>query len=147
MGKTKIVTLSETQRQELEEGYRHGTSHAFRQRCHMILLKSEKRSALQVAAILGCCEMVVNTWLARYATEGLPGLHTRPGQGRTAILQPTDLEQVKTAVKESRQRLAQVKEGLAQELGKQFSVSSLKRFVKKMVVVEHGLENGSKGSR
>ncbi len=42
MGKKKIVELSDEQRVELEKGYRKGKSHAFRQCCRMILLKSEK---------------------------------------------------------------------------------------------------------
>ena len=42
MGKTKIVQLSDEQREELEEGRRNGKSHDFRERCQMILLKSEK---------------------------------------------------------------------------------------------------------
>ena len=65
MGKKKIVELNDTQRAELEKGYRTGKSHCFRVRCQMILLKNEKRTSVEVAEILGCCEVVVNNWLKR----------------------------------------------------------------------------------
>jgi len=90
----------------LEKGYRHGHSAAFRQRCHIILLKSQRRSSLEVAGIIGCCEVVVNSWLTRYQEEGVAGLHTKAGRGRKAILQAeTDLERVREAVRGNRQRL------------------------------------------
>lgn len=77
MGKTKAVELNLEQRTALEKGYRKGTSHVFRTRCQMVLLKSEKCSSLEVADVLGCCEIVVNNWLHRYEAEGIEGLKTR----------------------------------------------------------------------
>lgn len=97
MGKIKVVELTEDQRCELENGYRKGRSHAFRTRCQMILLKSERRTSVAVADILGCCEVVVNNWLKRFETEGIEGLKTRPGRGRPPILSsqnPLHLEKV-----------------------------------------------------
>ncbi len=38
MGKTKIIELTEENRQELENGWRNGASHAFRMRCYRSLL-------------------------------------------------------------------------------------------------------------
>ena len=78
MGKTKVIELTVEQRGELEKGYRNGKSHTFRCRCQMILLKSEKRTSLQVAKVMGCCEMAINNWLTRYLDEGIKGLETRP---------------------------------------------------------------------
>lgn len=49
MGKTRIVILTDEQRQVLEKGYQNGKSHAFRKRCHIVLLKSEKRSSEEVS--------------------------------------------------------------------------------------------------
>ena len=46
MRKKKTIQLSEAQRMELENGYRNSQSHAFRQRCQMILLKSGNRSSV-----------------------------------------------------------------------------------------------------
>lgn len=43
MAKIKAIELTEEQRTALEKGWRHGPSHAFRQRCQMILLKAQWR--------------------------------------------------------------------------------------------------------
>jgi transposase len=142
MGKTKIVELSRLQRVELEDGYRNGRTHSFRQRCLMVLLKSEKRTSLEVAAIVGGCEMTVNNWLARYQSAGINGLQTRPGRGRKAILTTADLELVKAAVKQSRQRISVARAELETSLGKEFSQSSLKRYLKKTVAATNALEKG-----
>ena len=141
MGKIKVIELTKEQRLELENGYKNGKSHSFRQRCQIILLKSEKRTSLEIESILGCCEMVVNNWLKRYQTEGIKGLQTRAGRGRKTILQAVDLEQVKKAVKENRQRISLAKAELEESLGKEFSINSLKRFLKKTTQAINELES------
>ena len=142
MGKIKTIELTPEQRTALEKGYREDPSHAFRLRCHMILLKSQQRSSAQIAETLGCCEVVVNTWLQRYQTQGLDGLHTKPGRGRKAILNPeTDLAQVKATVQSNRQRISLAKAELEEALGKNFSQKTLERFVKNMVLAINASES------
>lgn len=64
---------------------------------------------------------------------GLQGLHTKPGQGRKPILdKEEDGARVKAAVKKERQRLRHAKAGLEGELGKEFSLKTLKRFLKNL---------------
>ncbi len=36
MGRIKVIELTKPQREELEDGYRNGKTHSFRQRCQMI---------------------------------------------------------------------------------------------------------------
>lgn len=142
MGKTKVIELTTEQRLALESGYRNSASHAFRQRCQMVLLKSEKRSSLAITKILGGCEMSIKNWLRRYEVEGLAGLKTRAGRGRPSILQAdSDLAQVTAAVKQSRQRLSLAKAELEKSLDKRFSATTLKRFLKKKVAASNALEN------
>lgn len=142
MGKTKIIELTDEQRTALESGYRTGTTHAFRQRCQMILLKTEKRTAAQITAILGGCEVVINNWVKRFEAEGIKGLETRPGRGRKAILETTDMVAVRAMVRENRQRIGQAKAELERGLGKQFSQTTLKRFLKKTIAASNALEEG-----
>jgi hypothetical protein len=52
MRKIKTVELTRAQRTEIEKGYRAGSSHAFRVCCQMILLKSERRTAKEIADLL-----------------------------------------------------------------------------------------------
>ncbi len=141
MGKTKIVQLTDEQRQELENGYRNGNSHGFRARCQMVLLKSEKRTSVEITEILGGCEMAVNNWLKRYEKEGVKGLEIRAGRGRKAILQAKDLESVKAQVKLARQRVSLAKSELENSLERSFSLSTLKRYLKKTVAAINELEN------
>ncbi len=141
MGKTKLIQLTDEERQELENGYRNGSSHGFRAHCQMVLLKSEKRTSVEITEILGGCEMAVNNWLKRYEKEGLKGLEIRAGRGRKAILQAKDLESVKAQVKLARQRISLAKSELENSLEKRFSLSTLKRYLKKTVAAINALEN------
>lgn len=142
MGKTKIVQLSDSQREALEDGYRNGKSHAFRERCQMILLKSEKRTSAEIARFLDCHKITVHEWVKRFEAEGIEGLKMRPGRGRRAILQvSTDLSRVRAAVQRSRQRISLAKAELEAELEKPFSTATLKRFLKKTIAASNELEN------
>jgi len=141
MGKTKVIQLSDAQRQELTDGHRSGKSHAFRERCQMILLKSEKRTSAEIARFLECHKITVNGWVKRFEAEGIEGLKMRPGRGRRAILQAsTDLSRVRAAVERSRQRISLAKVELEAELQKPFSTTTLKRFLKKTVAASNALE-------
>ncbi len=148
MGKIKTVELTRAQRNELEKSYRAGSSHAFRIRCQMILLKSELRTAAEIADLLGCCEVVVNNWLKRYESEGIEGLSTRPGRGRKPVLDAEqDLPRVKAAVAANRQRLSLAKAELEAELGKNFSTKTLERYIKNMVLAINASESVPHRSR
>lgn len=139
MGRIRYVELSAPEQAALEQGYSQGKSHAYRRRCQMILLKSQGRSSQEVARIVGGCEVVVNTWLDRYQQEGLGGLQTRSGRGRTPILDgEADGEAVHWAVAHNRQRLSVAKAELEEALGKTFCQRTLRRFVKKTVHAING---------
>jgi transposase len=137
MGKTKVIELSTKQRAALEKGYRKGKSHAFRMRCQMMLLKSEKRSSLEVGEILGCCEIVINNWLHRYEEEGIKGLETRAGRGRKPKLStqnPLHLQTVKAEIAKHPQSVKTVVASLEEELDVTMHPDTLKRFLKKLVI-------------
>jgi transposase len=133
MGKTRIITLTAEQRESLETVYKTGKTHAIRQRCQLVLLKSEKRSSAEVSAILKVCEPSVNTWLDRYELDGIDGLMTKKGRGRKPILkQETDTGIIKAALKADRQRLTIAQVNIEKELNKKFSTMTLKRFLKSL---------------
>jgi transposase len=134
MPRIKVIELSAAEQTALEHGYQQGSSHAFRQRCQMILLKSQGRTASQVAGIVGVCEMSVHNWMHRYEDQGFAGLQTKAGRGRKAILQEDDLESVQATVARHRQRLSVAKAELEQALGKSFCQETLTRFIKKTVL-------------
>lgn len=119
--------------QALKGGYSQGSRHAFRKRCHVVLLKAEGRSSKDIGAIVGMHEVSVGNWLNRYEAEGIDGLLTKAGRGRKPLLdEEQDAATVRTVIQEERQRLKQAKELLEQKLNKQFSQKTLKRFLKSL---------------
>jgi len=130
--RAKSIKLTSEQRTVLEEGYKKGKA-TFSRRCHMILLKSENRTSLEVANIVGTNQISVNGWVNRYLAEGIDGLKTKPGRGRKRILDvQKDEKKVKAAVKRERQRLKLAKADLEKDLGKEFSLKTLQRFLKNL---------------
>ena len=141
MPKTIVIALTAQERTALENAARYGPTPSFRLRCQAILLKTQKRPSADVASQLGCCEVALNTWLKRYQQDGLAGLNVKTGRGRKPILQTqTDLAAVRRAVQGSRQRLSLAKAELEQDLGKEFSQLTLRRFLKKTVDATNVLE-------
>jgi transposase len=146
MGKTRTIELTDQQRTALEQGYRKGKNHAFRFRCQMVLLKSENRSSVEIAKMLGCCEVVINNWLTRFEQEGIQGLRTRPGRGRKPILStqnPIHLQKVKAEIAKHPQSVKTVIAKLAQDLDLQMHPDTLKRFLKRLVTASVGLGEAS----
>ena len=134
--RTRILELSASEQAELTKGYKEGQSAVFRKRCHVLLLKGQGRSSREVGEILGLSEQAVGKWISRYESEGIEGLKTKPGRGRKPILdKQADAEQVKEVIKKERQRLKLAKAELEELLGKQFSLDTLKRFLKNSTVV------------
>ena len=84
--KIRKIKLTDSQRLALEEGYRHGKTASFRKHCHIILLKSEDRTAKDIAQITDTNLQSVYKWLDRYEEQGIQGLQTKAGQGRPKIL-------------------------------------------------------------
>ena len=135
MGKRRTIELSLTDRLALEYAFRTGTSPAFRQRCQLVLLKSQGRTSKEVAAIVKQHYVSVNTWLNRYQQGGLLALQTKPGRGRKALLhKETDADLVRRTVQQERQRLSQAKSQLEQQLGRPMSLKTLQRFLKNLTV-------------
>ena len=136
MGRTLKVILTNEQRLELEHGYKTGDSHAFRQRCRMVLLKSSGKLTKDICQIVGInSQNQINIWIRRYQshydTIGISVLHNADGQGRKPIFDSkTESEKIKAVVKQERQKLSNAKEILEKELNKSFNIKTLKNFLK-----------------
>lgn len=131
MGRVNTPILTEEERSELETGRQTGGKPAFRTRCHVILLKAQGRTSRDVGQITGMSHVSVNSWLKRYRSEGLSGLHTRPGRGRKPALTPErDAESVLAVVRSHRQRLATAKAEWERQSGRSVSATTLRSFLK-----------------
>jgi transposase len=133
--KTKPKILDSEAREQLESGYKLSERHSFRQRCKMVLLKSEGYSLQQVAVILDTNLISVHNWLKRYDKDGIEGLQTKPGQGRKRILAEEHISIVRSAVEQERQRLSQARLIVEESIGKKMSNETLTRFLKVITAV------------
>lgn len=132
----KIELLSES-RKSLEKGYKSGSTVCYQRRCHIIILKSEGYSSKEIGVILNCNQLSVNNWIIRYEKLGIAGLKTKSGQGCKPKLIKGDLEVVRKAVQEERQRLTQAKLLIEERLDKRFCTKTLTRFLKVMTAVSN----------
>jgi transposase len=130
MGRVNTPILSARDRLFLEHGLKKGESHCFRNRCHVILLKSEGRTSKDVGLITGMSHISVNHWVTRFKTEGISGLYNKPGQGRKSVLDEQDREGLLASVKRHRQRMQTAKAEWEASRGKSISDSTLRRFLK-----------------
>ena len=95
----------------------------------------------EVASILGTNQISVNNWVKRYNCQGISGLYTQVGRGRKPILdKEADREKVEEAVKKERQRLKHAKDELEKNLGKEFSMKTLHRFLKQLSANGNGYD-------
>ena len=133
--KTKSIYLPQDMKVELEQGYKLSNHSGFRQRCKMILLKSEGYSLKVIALILGTNIISVHNWLKRYEENGIEGLRTKAGQGRKPILESEHLSIVRSAVEQERQRLSQARKIVEENIGRKMSNETLTRFLKAITAV------------
>ena len=131
--KKKFIELKETEKITLQEGSKNGKTKAFRERCHCLWLSSEGYQVKELARIFQVTEICVYGWLQRWETGGIVRLRDKQGRGRKPILQAEDLPQIKKRVQENAQRLKIARQKLKEELGREFSAKTLKRFLKSLI--------------
>ena len=131
----KITTLqlTDSEKHDLEIAYKTGDSHCYRTRCKAILLKSQGKSANEIASILDVSIPSVFNWIKRYGDEGINGLKTRTGRGRKPIIDSSDEEIIRKAIEEDRQNVSKVREAWQNATGKKASDATLKRFLSYLV--------------
>ena len=128
----RFITLDAAERTTLQAGRHHHPKHQFRARCQCLLLSADGQGVAALMAVLGVSRTTVFAWFARWEMGGLAGLANAPGQGRPPVLTAADTEQVKAAVEANRQQRKEVTATLRQELNKDFSPKTLKRFLKSL---------------
>lgn len=106
---------------------------AVRKRCHCLLLSSAGYGIEDLVAVFQVSSNTIYDWLKRWETRGLSGLRDVPGRGRKPILSQADLPQIKVRVQANAQRLKIARQELKEELGREFSEKTLRRFLKTLV--------------
>lgn len=129
MGKIKELKLTPQQQSALENGYRKGSSHAFRMRCKAVLLKAQGLSSLKIGEQLDMNQVSVNKWVKRFESEGINGLNTRPGRGRKAIISTQDEAIIRQAIEKDRSSVLAAKAQWEAATGKTACEETLRRFL------------------
>ena len=141
----RFVHLEPDEVLTLQEGYKNVPHHQFKQRCHALLLSHQGKEMATIKDIFAVSLATVSNWFTAWETKGIVGLRNQKGQGRKAILQPTDFPLVKEKLQANPQHLRAVREELKAELAKDFSQKTLKRFLKELAMPGGGV--GAKVSK
>ncbi len=134
----KYIELAEAEKITLQEGHKNGKVPAFQTRCHCLILSSEGYQVKELAGIFRVSEISIYTWFKRWEASGIVGLRDKEGRGRKPILRAEDLAQIKRRVQENAQRLKIARQQLKEELGREFSTKTLKRFLKSLIAATNG---------
>ena len=129
----KFIKLNEAENITLQEGRKNGKTEQFQERCHCLLLSSDGYEVKELAGIFQVSEISIYGWLKRWERSGIVGLRDKAGRGRKPILTDEDLPPVKAVVQANAQALKLAREKLKQELGREFSAKTLKRFLKSLI--------------
>ena len=96
-------------------------------------LSSKGYAVKELASIFRVSEISIYSWIKRWEVGGIVGLRDKPGRGRKPILRAEDLAVIKEKVQENAQRLKVARQKLKEELGREFSTKTLKRFLKSLI--------------
>lgn len=146
MGRTLKIHLTDFQKQELNTGFRNGSTHCFRERCRMVLLKSEGLTTREICNFVTVkSQGQINHWIKIYLTDypklGIAVLRNAEGQGRKPLFNSdTQTERIKELVKQERQKLSLAKAILEKEMGKPFHIRTLQLFLKSLTAAIDDLD-------
>jgi transposase len=135
-GKKRFIELKTSEKSALEIGWKTRKKATFRNRCHYILLSNQRMTINEIGLIYNKGYQGISRWLNRYEKEGLSGLHTGKGKGRPAIIRidnKAEIEKVEELVEKYPKNLKVVVAKIKEELGKEMSVKTLQRILKKTI--------------
>lgn len=127
---TKYVkTLTDAQRTELHTIMKSDAPQRKRLRAHAILLSDRRYSIDQIADIYQVDRDSVSLWIDHWESDQHHGLDDDPRSGRPRKLAPEQREQAVKVVLEEPRSLRQGLSVIATQLGKTFSLTTLKRLM------------------
>jgi len=127
--------LTDEQKSSLKKGYQTGKSHSFRKKCQCIILRDEGKTVQELSEMYSVGKNTIYIWLKLWKTEGIKGLHTKPGQGRPPKFDLTNKNQVKTIktmVENEPKNLNRIVGQVKSKFGIEVSKRTLIRFLKNL---------------
>ena len=143
--KRYIKKLAQGEKSSLEKGYKHGKSPVTRRKCQAMLLSNKGQTVQELATLYEVKTRTAYEWFNDWEKAGIKGLMMKPGRGRKPKLKSENIEHVekiKKLVENKPQRLRDVVQEIETDLGIKISKKTLKRFLKKNLIIDgNGSEN------
>ena len=70
----------------MDAGYKTGSKHHYRQRCHALLLSHTRHTIGEISRLLNRRQETIRAWMNAFGKLGLGGLGIAFGRGRKAII-------------------------------------------------------------
>jgi transposase len=116
----------------LNEPVKNHHSHRVRRRAHAVLPSSGRFCIDNIASACSCDRDTVSSWLKAWETGGIRGLYDLPRSGAPPKLTEPDIEIIGKFTDEHPNSPKIILAKSIEKTGKNFSMSSLKRIVKKL---------------
>jgi transposase len=126
-----VHTLTDHQRELLEQTMKADTSFRARARAHSLLLSDQGVPIKNIAKTYQVDRDTVSSWITKWEQQGTQSLHDKPRSGRPSKLTPDEQALAHQYIKEEPRALKGVVERLATKTAKRLSIASLKRLAKK----------------
>ena len=126
-----VHTLTDDQREFLEQTMKTDTSFRARARAHSLLLSDQGAPIKNIAKTYQVDRDTVSSWITKWEQQGAQSLHDKPRSGRPSKLTPDEQALAHQYIKEEPRALKGVVERLATKTAKRLSIASLKRLAKK----------------
>lgn len=136
--KEKHIELIDTEFFTLQQGAKYHPKPEFREKCRGLLLNHAGVTIKQIAVHLSVNHNTVGNWIMAWEEFGITGLHRKTGQGRIPILTVTSsihVEALTKAVETNAQNVKIVQAELIEALNTPMSADTVKRFLKKIVIL------------
>lgn len=129
-----IKPLSEVEKQTLEEVRRNHPQFRVRNRAQALLLNARAYPITQLQDLFEVGRDTISAWLNGWESKGIVGIFDEARSGRPSIFTPDEKSKFKVLVDENPHQLSESAARLQDETGKQASLFTYKRFLKKQAM-------------
>jgi transposase len=127
-----VSDLSADEITTLQEMIKNHPFYRVRRRGHAVLLSYEQFGIAEIASVCKVSRNSVSSWLKAWEKEGIAGLYDLPRSGAPPKLTGPDIEIIGKFIKEHPNSPKIIMAKSIEKTGKIFSMSSLKRIVRKL---------------
>jgi transposase len=141
--KQKFINLTDSELKTLREGSKYHPKPEFRIKCQGLLLN---HSGMKFKDISNYLEVNINTvgnWVKTWETNGIVGFARKSGQGCKPILSVTNqthTQVLSKSVDAHSQNVKAIQAELIEALGVSMGVDTVKRFLKKIIILGDALD-------